>query len=114
MFVKKGVVIGLGGAGEVDDTQVYYPTVIVRNDKTYCYYSAHDGVNYRVALAISEDGLNFVKKGVVIGLGGAGEVDDTQVYYPTVIVRNDKTYCYYSASDGVNRRVALAISEDGM
>ena len=118
MFVKKGVVIPIGGAGEIDDvyTAVYGISVIERNGKIYCYYGAHDGGNARVALAVSEDGMNFIKKGVVIPIGGAGEIDDvyTAVYGIGVIERNGKIYCYYGAHDGGNARVALAVSEDGM
>ena len=117
-FVKKGVVVPLGGAGEIDDvsTAGYGIGVIERNGKIWCYYGAHDGGNGRVALAISEDGVNFVKKGVVVPLGGAGEIDDTYTACSgiNVIERNGKIWCYYGACDGANIRVALAISEDGM
>ena len=114
MFVKKGVVIPLGGAGEIDDATTYYPAVIVRNNKIYCYYNAYDGGVVRIALAVSEDGLNFVKKGVVIPLGGAGEIDDAYTHTPAVIVRNNKIHCYYTAYNGGTFRIALAVSEDGM
>lgn len=59
MFVKKGVVIPLGGAGEIDDvgSATYGIGVIERNDKIYCYYGAYDSLNARVALAVSEDGM---------------------------------------------------------
>ena len=60
--------------------------------------------------------MTFVKKGVVVPLGGVGEIDDvhTATYGISVIERNGKLWCYYGAYDGVNHRVALAISEDGM
>ena len=117
-FVKKGVVVPLGGAGEIDDvcTAYFGISVIERNGKIWCYYGAYDGGNARVALAISEDGVNFVKKGVVVPLGGAGEIDDvhTAGYGISVIERNGKIWCYYGAHDDGSRRVALAISEDGV
>ena len=111
MFVKKGVVIDKGGAGEVDDDHPNYAVVIKSNNKIYCYYTAYDGSEDRIALAISEDGVNFVKKGVVIPLGGAGEIDTTHSYAAGMMRHNDKIYGYYTAND---ERVALAISEDGM
>ena len=60
--------------------------------------------------------MNFVKKGVVIPLGGAGEIDDvgSAIHGIGVIERNDKIYCYYGTYDSLNVRVALAVSEDGM
>jgi len=114
MFVKKGIVIGLGGAGEVDDTHVYGPSCIVRNGHVWCYYTGFDGYDYRIALAVSSDGMNFIKKGVVIPLGGGGEVDDIHVYHPSCITRNGHVWCYFSSHDGASRRIALAVSKDGM
>ena len=117
-FVKKGIVVPLGGAGEIDDVHAGRAgiSVIERNGKIWCYYAAHNGSNLRVALAISEDGLNFVKKGVVVPLGGGGEIDRIQTarYGISVIERNGKIWCYYGANDGATARVGLAISEDGM
>jgi len=113
-FVKKGVVIPLGSAGEIDDVYTASPSVIEKNDKIYCYYSGSDGTKYRKALAISKDGMNFVKKGVIIPLGAPGEIDDNGVAYGHVLIFNNKFYFYYEARDGTNSRIALAVSEDGM
>jgi len=114
MFVKKGVVIDKGGAGEIDSTHVSSPATVVINNKIYVFYSAHSGTTVRIALAISEDGMNFVKKGIVIDKGGAGEVDSSYAYNPAVVVINNKIYVFYATHDGSNQRIALAISEDGM
>jgi len=111
-FIKKGVVIPLGNAGEADDIYVYIPSIIRVNDKYYCYYAGYDGSNWRIMLAVSKDGMNFIKKGVVIPLGNAGEADDIHVSYPVIIKSNNKIYCYYEGFDGSRMRILLAISED--
>ena len=113
-FIKKGVVIPLGSPGEADDSGIFNPSIIRVNDKFYCYYTGYDGSYYRIMLAVSEDGVNFIKKGVVIPLGGAGEADDLLVYLPSVMQINDKFYCYYDGHDGSNARIILAVSEDGV
>ena len=56
-FVKKGIVVPLGSAGQVDDVNVSQPNVTVFNDKIYCYYTAAGNSPYAIALAISEDGF---------------------------------------------------------
>ena len=37
--------------------------------------------------------MTFVKKGIVVPLGSAGQVDDVNVSQPNVTVFNDKIYC---------------------
>ena len=112
-FVKKGVVIPLGSSGDADDADAKEPKVVEVNDKIYCYYVSNDGSYQRICLAISEDGVNFVKKGVVVPLGAGGDVDDSHVVGPDVVKVNDKIYCYYGGYGGLRLRVCLAISEDG-
>ena len=56
-FTKQGVVVPLGASGEFDDVYTYLPAVLERDGKTWLYYAGYDGSNYRVGLAVSEDGL---------------------------------------------------------
>ena len=112
-FVKHGVVIPLGASGDFDDVWVYSPAVVVRDGRTWLYYTCYDGTGFRIGLAVSEDGVHFVKHGVVIPLGGSGDFDDAHAYTPAVAVRDGRTWLYYSGSDGANDRVGLAVSEDG-
>ena len=114
-FIKKGVVLPVGGAGEIDEGRAYAPSALVFNNRVYLYYTATDSVGvYRVALAISKDGTNFVKKGVVLDTGGVGEVDSDSIDKVSVVYFNNKFYAFYTACDGSVCRVALAISKDGM
>lgn len=117
MFVKKGVVIPKGGAGDFDEAQAYLPAAIKHNDKIYVYYAGKDAAGkYRLGLAVSEDGMNFIKKGVVVPIGAGGEFDDSSLYGSTSIKHNDKIYIYYEAWNVANATyyIGLAISEDGV
>jgi len=113
-FVKHGVVVPLGASGDFDDVHVYLFAVVERDGRTWLYYSGYDGANYRVGLAVSEDGVHFVKHGVVIPLGASGDFDDVHVYIPAVLERDGRTWLYYAGHDGANARVGLAVSEDGI
>jgi len=113
-FVKHGVVIPSGASGDFDDGRIYAPAVVVRDGRTWLYYSGHDGATTRVGLAVSEDGVHFVKHGVVIPLGASGDFDDAHIYTPAVVVRDGRTWLYYTGNDGGSERVGLAVSEDGV
>ena len=112
-FVKHGVVLPLGASGDFDDVHAYYPAVLERDGRTWMYYTGYDGANFRMGVAVSEDGLHFVKLGVVIPLGGSGDFDEVRAYIPAVVVRDGRTWLYYSGYDGANARAGLAVSEDG-
>ena len=113
-FTKLGVVIPLGASGDFDDVRVEYPTVIIRDGKVWLYYIGNDGSKYRLGLAVSDDGIHFTKLGVVLPLGSSGELDDARIGYPSAILRDGKTWLYYSAFDGNNYRIGLAVSDDGI
>ena len=113
-FVKHGVVIPLGASGDFDDVYTYAPAVVVRDGRTWLYYAGYDGAKWRVGLAVSEDGVHFVKHGVVIPLGASGDFDNVHTYTPSALVRDGRTWLYYSGYDGANARVGLAVSEDGI
>ena len=112
-FVKHGVVIPLGASGDFDDVQAYDPSALERDGRVWLYYTGDDGAKVRVGLAVSEDGVHFVKHGVVIPLGASGDFDDVYTYSPAVVVRDGRTWLYYSGYDGARFRVGLAVSEDG-
>jgi predicted GH43/DUF377 family glycosyl hydrolase len=113
-FVKQGVVIPLGAGGEFDDVMTYYPAILERDGQIWMYYAGYDGGNLRIGLAISEDGITFVKHGVVIPLGASGEFDDVYTYFPAVLERDGQIWMYYAGLDGATVRTGLAISEDGI
>jgi predicted GH43/DUF377 family glycosyl hydrolase len=80
------------------------------------YYSGDDGVNIRIGLATSLDGITWTKhvSNPVLNLGAGGTWDDVRAYIPTVLYRNNKWYMYYSGFDGAGYRTGLATSLDGI
>ncbi len=112
-FIKKGIVLPVSNVGDIDEERASRPCALVFNNKVYLYYIANDGVDYRSALAISKDGVNFIKKGVVIDFGDV--IDSSRIGEGISVIRyNNKFYAYYIAGDPDTSRVALAISKDGM
>jgi predicted GH43/DUF377 family glycosyl hydrolase len=115
-FVKKGVVVPLGATGDSDDYHIYPFAAFYKDNYFWLYYNASDGAANRSALAISKDGINFVKKGIVLPLGGSGEVDEGNAYQPFVMPNGPYFSMYYSAVDvtGTTWRTCLANSKDGI
>ena len=56
-FTKLGVVLPLGGVGEFDDAYIYSPAPLLLDGRVLLYYAGYDGTNYRVGLAVSDDGI---------------------------------------------------------
>jgi len=113
-YTKKGVVLPLGAAGEADDRNVYTISVFYKDGYFWMYYCGHDGANIRICLALSKDGINFTKKGVVLPLGAAGEADDVHTNTAHVLYKDGFFWLYYGAHDGGNFRISLALSKDGI
>ncbi len=111
---KRGVVLPLGVSGESDDIHAYHPAILYKDGFFWLYYTGYDGSNYRVCLALSKDGVNFTKKGVVLPLGASGESDDIHTYTPAILYKDGFFWLYYTGDDGSNYRVCLALSKDGI
>ena len=56
-FVKHGVVIPLGASGDFDDDRAYLPAVLERDGRIWLYYTGYHGADFRIGLAVSEDGF---------------------------------------------------------
>ena len=113
-FTKKGVVLPLGASGESDDDYTFLPSVLYKDGFFWLYYVGYDGTYARVCLALSKDGINFTKKGVVLPLGASGESDDAHTYYLTILYKDGFFWLYYAGFDGTYGRVCLALSKDGV
>jgi hypothetical protein len=116
-FVKKGVVITLGSGGQFDEVHALGIDVVYRDGYFWLYYIGYGFVaatQYVLGLAISKDGINFVKKGVVLPVGASGQFDDYYAIYPSVIYKDGYTWLYYSAYDGSSYKVGLSLSKDGI
>ena len=113
-FTKLGAVIPKGASGESDDVKVYEHGVLVRDGMVYIYYTGFDGSWGRVCLAVSEDGIHFIKLGVLLPKGASNEIDAQNTLYGTPIVCNGIIYLYYESVCVGSSAVALAVSEDGI
>lgn len=113
-FKRKGVVVNLGSSGLVDDVAVFSNgNTFLFNNKIWFPYTCYDGTKYRCGLSVSNDGLIFIKKGIVVGLGSSGNIDAVNTYAPFFLPYNGKIYAYYQAS-GSFWRSALVFGISGM
>ena len=81
-WTKEGLVLDIGGLYE--STQVRAPCVI-KDGATYkMWYAGNDGINIRILYATSADGEIWVKQGLALNIGGAGET--VRVHAPSVII----------------------------
>jgi len=114
-YSKLGIVIPLGSVGQWNDVSVFYPCPLYHDGLFWLYYSAHDGTSFiKAGLAISEDGINFIDKGVIIPLGNPGDIDNVEVEPAGVFIEDGIFHLYLNAYDGTTHRIALACSEDGI
>ncbi|MBC8232067.1 hypothetical protein H8E77_21175 [bacterium] len=54
-------VLDVGADGEWDDTGVIRPNVIFNNGVYQMWYAGHDGTNWRIGYATSDDGITWTK-----------------------------------------------------
>ncbi|MFN2168436.1 MAG: hypothetical protein ACK2U9_19555, partial [Anaerolineae bacterium] len=102
-------VLDNGTSNHVND-----PSVIAVNGVYYMYYTdAASGIDDRIHLATSPDGVTWTKQGEVIGVGAAGAWDDYKVGRPAAFHQGTTFYVWYDGNDGSSRHVGLATSPDG-
>jgi predicted GH43/DUF377 family glycosyl hydrolase len=90
------------------------PSVVAVGGTYYLYYTdAATGIDDRIHLATSSDGVTFTKQGLVIDVGGAGSWDDFKVGRPAVLHIGATFYLWYDGNDGASRHVGLATSSNG-
>jgi len=112
-WTKQGLAIDLGPPGALDDVLASNPEVIVVGPEYWMYYTASDGITFRILRAVSTDGLNWTRAGVSINPGPPGEKDSTFAQGPAVIFDGGRFLCYYSGFDGLRYRILKATSTDG-
>ena len=76
------------------------------------WYAGSNGERYRIGIATSSDGQQFVQAredaGWVFGTGSAGDWDDTSVYHPWVVNTGDTLHLWYVGYDGESTRIGHA------
>jgi predicted GH43/DUF377 family glycosyl hydrolase len=113
-WTKQGVAINLGPAGSYDDRHALTPSVSRIGGEYRMWYSGSDGVNYRILLATSPDGVTWTKRGPVMACGYYTEMDGLFIQKPAVVQLANDYLAWFTAYDGSRYRVFKAASSDGV
>ena len=82
---KFGVTLDCGTANHVND-----PSVVKANGAYFMFYTvAQQGIEDAIALAVSDDGRAWQKRGVVLAPGEKGKWDSRFVGRPSVLYENE-------------------------
>jgi hypothetical protein len=133
--------LALGATGDFDEAATFTVSAFKSNGTYYLYYGGSDanaptgcpginGTHWRIGLATSTDGLNFVKQrgqaadGSIVGNGASGDFDSQLTYRPVVLKDGGVWRMWYngaaqpfrcpSTTLGVDRRIGYAESADGV
>jgi hypothetical protein len=100
------------------------PCVVRIGDDYHMWYSRaldEGGLVYRIAYAISPDGISWTNVpgpatgGAVLEAGAAGNFDEAMVFFPIVTVTGNEFQMWYSGWDSVYEvRTGYATSSDGI
>lgn len=105
-FVEHGLVMNVGDYYKLDKSGLKNPTVAKDSDGSYkMFYSGFDGLNWRGMYASSNDGMTWVKEGLVIPLGENTTTDDTHIGKVAFAKGAGKYMIWYDAEDGVKHRI---------
>ena len=109
---RQGLAVDIGVGLDKDNVEVRQPSVIYDiNDNEYkMWYAGYDGKNYRILYATSDNGNNWVKKGVALDLGEKEDYDSIHVMEPMVIKEIDGYKMWYTGFDGNHYRILYATS----
>ncbi len=112
----RGALLDLGAPGEFDMVFCGWPQVLADENGWKMYYHSLDmRRQFRIGVAVSDDGLRWRKHGAVFGPGEAGAFDEQGVATRTVIRHSGRYLMFY---EGVrasgHRSIGLAVSEDGL
>lgn len=82
---RQGLALDRGAASDYDSTNLLPGTVIYADGLFKMWYWAQ-GSNWRILQAISKNGIDWEKKGVVLDLGPVRSLDSRALVAPTVII----------------------------
>ena len=112
-WTRRGMAMDHGAPGSPDDQQALNPDVLFTGAEYRMYYAGSDGLTYRVLLAISIDGSNWTRRGVVLEAGRSGIDECISIQGPAVVQAGTGYMCWYMGNDGYRTRVFTARSPDG-
>lgn len=108
-------VMSVGGPGSFDSKWVTDPDVILDSGICRMYYTGFDGTYWRIGIATSSDGLQWIKSPTnpIVGLGPTA-FDSIAASGPRVTRADSLYFMCYSGFDGSRHEVGLATSVDGL
>lgn len=111
-WIRKGIVSV--DYKDKDETRVSRASVLKENNiykMWYCYAMGSDG--YRMGYAESKDGVSFVRKDDIVGIGlSESGWDSEMICYPQVFVHNEKKYMLYCGNGYGKTGFGYAILDD--
>ena len=110
---KYGVVISLAPNGSSENTDVFYPSVILDGNTYKMWHSGSDGNHDRIYYVTSTDGITWDKQGVVVPLGDSGS-GVSYIDSPTVIKDGNTYKMWYTSTFDLRYRIFYATSTDGI
>ncbi|MDO4628187.1 MAG: hypothetical protein Q4C70_03305 [Planctomycetia bacterium] len=122
--LRRPVLAPSGEKGAFDCLGVDNMRICRHNGKFYMFYIRYDGTSYRTALAVSDDLINWEKKGVVLDAGSGRAWDnsgrvisclvaDIDLYGSRELIKKDgKYWMYYHAYPG--RGYENGVAENGL
>jgi hypothetical protein len=99
-WAKQGLCLNLGQAGAFDSMHVIYPCVIKDENIYKMWYTAFDGLRWRIGYATSSDGVIFKNRQVALDTGGMYSLDAQHVHTPAVIKQGGLYTMYYAGYGG--------------
>jgi predicted GH43/DUF377 family glycosyl hydrolase len=103
-------VLDVGEPGAWDDFSVARAHVIYDGLRYQMWYEGHDGANFRIGQATSQDGLHWAKDGAnpILELGPSDSWDSIHADEPYVLFDGQLYRMWYSGYDGEYPRIGLA------
>jgi predicted GH43/DUF377 family glycosyl hydrolase len=113
-WTRQGRVLGPGPRSS-DAYQVYQPWVLSEGGVFRMWYTGSNITHVAIMYAISTDGRNWTKEGVVLAPGAAGILDAVGNQYPAVIHASDGYLMWHTCtSQSLTDVLCLASSTDGL
>jgi predicted GH43/DUF377 family glycosyl hydrolase len=113
-WVREGTALTPGRSGEPDAARMSRPWVLEDNGGGWrMWYSGHDGTTGRILTAVQRPGAEWMRQGVAIDAGFAGDSDRYGVESPSVVHTPGGYLMAYAGFDGDAVRLHMATSADG-
>ncbi|TVS09906.1 MAG: glycosyl hydrolase [Gammaproteobacteria bacterium] len=117
-----GAMLDVGEAGEFDERMASWPQMVPLDDGTWrlYYHTVTAAGEFWVAVAESDDGFRWEKRGKILGPGPSGRFDDLGVATRHVIRHDGRWLMFYEGvgdigeGPAVSRQLGVAVSDDGL